>query len=77
MATHVNPKCDECQGSGWIRSLREQDEEWYDENPDRTRPSYYSTSIPCGSCNPQQESRSHEEAKSFLRKVLKYTPAGH
>jgi hypothetical protein len=51
MATTINPKCNECYGSGWLHTIREQDEDWYDRNPDRSRPSYYSTRVPCSSCN--------------------------
>jgi hypothetical protein len=49
--SRIDPKCSECYGRGWVHVTREQDEVWYDENPDRSRPSFYVVSDPCPLCN--------------------------
>jgi hypothetical protein len=49
--SRIDPKCSECYGRGWVHVTREQDEAWYDENPDRSRPSFYVVSDPCPLCN--------------------------
>ena len=56
MTKSINPQCSECYGRGWVNTIVEQDEEWYNENPDRSRPSYYAASTPCPDCNPQPAS---------------------
>jgi hypothetical protein len=47
----IDPKCSECYGRGWVHTTREQDEVWYNANPDRSRPSYFVASEPCPLCN--------------------------
>jgi hypothetical protein len=49
--SRIDPKCSECYGRGWVHRTKEQTEAWYDENPDRTRPSFYAVSEPCPLCN--------------------------
>jgi len=62
----IDPKCSECFGRGWIHRTKEQEESWYDENPDRSRPSYYVVSEPCPCCNPASQS-SVRESSGLLR----------
>jgi hypothetical protein len=70
MTRTIDPQCTECYGRGWVNAIVEQDEEWYNENPDRSRPSYYAASTPCPDCNPQPVSRLRELGGSILSRPL-------
>ena len=67
--SNIDPKCSECYGRGWIHRTKEQEEAWYDANPDRSRPSYYAVSEPCPRCNPPSPSRLREWGDLFKSKA--------
>ena len=66
MSNTIDPKCEHCYGSGWVHTRKEQDEHWYDQHPDRSRPSYYAVSEPCPRCNPPIPSRVQEWGEAVL-----------